>query len=90
MKIKQILVVDNDPVFLKLMTSFLQGLGYEVKTAFDGITALSVLKDFTPQVIFTDWIMHNIGGEKLCRILRNSPDYDDTFIVVISSSALET
>jgi diguanylate cyclase (GGDEF)-like protein/PAS domain S-box-containing protein len=90
MKIKQILVVDNDPVFLKLMTSFLQGLGYEVKTAFDGITALSVLKEFSPQVIFCDWIMQNIGGEKLCRILRNSPDYDDTFIVVISSSALET
>jgi diguanylate cyclase (GGDEF)-like protein/PAS domain S-box-containing protein len=90
MKIKQILVVDNDPVFLKLMTAFLQESDYEVKTAFDGITALSVLKDFTPQVIFTDWIMHNIGGEKLCRILRNTSDYDDTFIVALSATAIET
>lgn len=90
MKIQQILVVDNDPVFLKLMTSFLQGLDYEVRTAFDGITALSVLKDFSPQVIFTDWIMQNIGGEKFCCILRNTPEYDDTNIVVISATAIET
>jgi len=88
MKIKQILVVDNDPVFLKLMTAFLQGLNYEVRTAYDGITALSVLKDFSPQVIFTDWIMHNIDGGKLCRILRNTTDYDDTFIVVLSATAI--
>jgi len=90
MKIKQILVVDNDPVFLKLMTSFLQGLDYEVKTAHDGITALSVLKDFSPQVIFSDWIMQNIDGNKFCQILRNTPDYDDTYIVVVSGTALET
>ncbi|MBW1792395.1 MAG: diguanylate cyclase [Deltaproteobacteria bacterium] len=90
MKIHQILVVDNDPIFLKLMTSFLQGLNYEVKTAFDGITALSVLKDFSPQVIFTDWIMQNIGGEKFCRILRNAPEYDDTYIVALSATAIET
>ena len=90
MQIQQILVVDNDPVFLKLMTSFLQGLDYEVRTALDGITALSVLKDFAPQVIFADWIMQNIGGEKFCRILRNTPDYDDTYIVVISATAIET
>jgi diguanylate cyclase (GGDEF)-like protein/PAS domain S-box-containing protein len=90
MKIKQILVVDNDPIFVKLMTSFLQGLDYEVRTAFDGITALSVLKDFSPQVIFTDWIMQNIGGEKFCRILRNTPEYDDTYIVALSATAIET
>ena len=90
MKIQQILVVDNDPIFLKLMTSFLQKLNYEVKTAFDGITALSVLKDFSPQVIFTDWIMQNIGGEKFCRILRNTPEYDDTYIVALSATAVET
>ena len=90
MKIKQVLVVDNDPVFLKLMTSFLQSLNYDVRTAFDGLTALSILKEFSPQVIFSDWIMQNIGGEKFCKILRNSPEYDNSFIVVVSATALET
>lgn len=89
MKIKKILVVDNDPVFLKLMSNFLEKSGYEIRSAYDGITALSVLKDFTPDLIFTDWIMQNIGGEKLCRMLRNAQDYDETYIVVISSTIRE-
>ena len=89
MKIKKILIVDNDPVFLKLMSTFLEKRRYEVRAAYDGITALAVLKDFDPDLIFSDWIMQNIGGEKLCKMLRNSQEYDETYIVVISSTIRE-
>lgn len=89
MKIQKILAVDNDPTVLKLLSNFLNELGYEVKTAYDGISALSVLKDFSPDIIFTDWIMENIGGEKLCQILRSVSDYDKVPIVALSAAALE-
>jgi diguanylate cyclase (GGDEF)-like protein/PAS domain S-box-containing protein len=89
MKIQKILAIDNDPIFLKLISNFLEGMGYEVRTAYDGISALSLLKEFSPDVIFTDWIMKNIGGEKLCQILRSVPEYDKMFIVAVSATILE-
>ena len=89
MKIQKILAIDNDPIFLKLLSNFLKELGYEVKKAYDGISALSILKEYTPDIIFTDWIMKNIGGEKLCQILRSVPDYDKVFIVALSATILE-
>jgi len=70
---KKILVVDNDPVVLRLMTNFLEKKGHQVLTAKDGLFALDVLKTHTPDVMFIDLVMPNIGGEKLCRIVRSMP-----------------
>jgi len=85
----RILVVDNHPVILKFMTSLLQKEGYRVITAEDGLSALDVLKDFVPHVIFVDLIMPNIGGEKLCRIIRSMPELKDTYVAILSGIAAD-
>ena len=66
---KKILVVDNHPVILKFMTNLIKKHGHEVLTAEDGLSALAILKSYTPDVVFTDLLMPNISGEKLCLIL---------------------
>ena len=86
---KRILVVDNHPVMLRLMSNFLEREGHEVVTAADGLVALDILETFHPEVIFTDLVMPNIGGEKLCRVLRRRPRFDDCLIVILSASAVE-
>jgi len=86
---KKILVVDNHSIMLELMTKFLAGRGYQVKTAVDGLSALSILKDFIPDVMFIDLIMPNIDGEKLCRIIRSSLRLTEVSLVVISAVAVE-
>jgi CheY-like chemotaxis protein len=83
MKKNQVLVVDNHPVILKMMTKLLETKGYQVLTAEDGLSALSILKTQIPNVIFIDLIMPNISGEKLCRIIRTMPDFDDTYIIIL-------
>jgi PAS domain S-box-containing protein len=89
MKKNQVLVVDNHPVILKMMTKLLETKGYQVLTAEDGLSALSILKTQIPNVIFIDLIMPNISGEKLCRIIRTMPDFDDTYIIILSAIAAE-
>jgi len=83
------LVVDNNPVILKLLTHTLQQRGILVRTAGDGLFALEVLDSFTPDIIFTDLIMPFIGGEKLCRIVSSKEQFANTILIVVSAIALE-
>ncbi len=85
----KILVVDNHPMILKLLGNFLEKEGHEVMTASDGLAALSVLEVYTPDIIFVDLVMPNIGGDKLCRIIRSIPRFADLFIVILSAIAAE-
>ncbi|MEW6594111.1 MAG: response regulator [Thermodesulfobacteriota bacterium] len=86
---KRALVVDNQPVILKLMRDFLETEGYAVETALDSLQALEVLERFTPQVMFVDLIMPHISGDKLCRVVRSMPAFRDIFIIVLSGVAAE-
>ena len=85
----KILVVDNHPMILKLLANFLEKEGHEVMTASDGLAALSVLEVYAPDIIFVDLVMPNIGGDKLCRIIRGIPRFADLFIVILSAIAAE-
>ena len=84
---KMILVVDNNPVVTKFMTNRLEKKGYHVLSAENGLSALNILETFIPDVIFIDLVMPNISGEKLCRIIRNTPQLKSVFIVIISGVA---
>ena len=86
---KKILVVDNNPVILKLMESFLTREGHQVRTVEDGLVAIEVLHTYRPNVVFVDLIMPKIQGDKLCRIIRTMPEVADVFIVVLSAVAVE-
>lgn len=88
-KIRKILVVDNNPVILRLMSHMLEEMGYEVATAVDGLNALKTLDNFIPEVIFIDLVMPKIGGEKLCRIIRGLPKMKNVFLVIFSGIAAE-
>lgn len=87
---KKILVVDNNKVFLRLLSHFLEEKGYEVRCAEDGLAALLVLESFVPEVIFIDLVMPLIDGERLCRIVRKMPDLANVSLVIVSAIAAET
>jgi len=86
---KRLLVVDNDPVILSFMSRLLKKEGYQVETAEDGLSAVKILKTYTPDVLFIDLVMPNISGKKLCRIIRRIPKMKSAKIIVISAIAAE-
>ncbi|MBW1931895.1 MAG: response regulator, partial [Deltaproteobacteria bacterium] len=89
MEMKKILVADNHPLMLKYMTNLLEKRGHEVLTAQDGLSALDILNDFIPDIMFIDLIMPNIDGKKLCKIVRRMPALKHSYIVVLSAIAAE-
>lgn len=86
---KKILVVDNNPVILRLLMRTLQKENYEVETAADGLEAIERIEKVKPDIVITDLIMPNIHGEKLCQIIRRRPEFQNIFIVVLSAIVAE-
>ena len=85
----KVLVVDNHPVMLEYMSHTLEKEGHQVKTALDGLSSLDILESFHPDVVFIDLVMPNIGGEKLCRMIRRKPGFKRTHLVILSAIAAE-
>lgn len=86
---KKVLVIDNNPVVLNYMESFLSKNEYSVKTAENGLVALDIVKDYTPDIIFVDLIMPYIKGELLVSILREREELTDKIIIILSGIAAE-
>ena len=81
----RILVVDDDPEFLKMLTYVLGKSGYEVEQALDGHTALAIARDFLPQVVITDLMMPGMDGTSLCRQLKADPTLHPVYVIMLTA-----
>jgi two-component system cell cycle sensor histidine kinase/response regulator CckA len=85
----KILAVDNDQLMLRFYNKMLERHGYNFRTAEDGLSALEIMKSFIPDIILLDMIMPNIGGKRLCKIIRGSPKLKNVKVIFVSAIALE-
>lgn len=81
----KILVVDNSKSTLFFLNSMLSRYGHQVRIAEGGVEALEMLKSFSPDVMFIDWVMPNISGDKLCRMVRELPGGEKIHIIIMSA-----
>jgi PAS domain S-box-containing protein len=86
---KKILVIDDNRVMLTFMTNLLKKEGHEVVTAEDGISALDIISSFIPDIIFIDFVLPTINGDKLCRIFRSMQHLNDCRLVILSGALAE-
>jgi len=85
----KVLVVDNDVLILEFINDVLLKAGYQVMTAKNGLSALDILKTFTPQSIIVDLVMPDIDGKRLCRIIRRTDRLKDSYLIVLSAIVAE-
>lgn len=71
---RRILVVDDDPLILKLMRVILEGAGFEVTTETNGYRAVRQVQERPFDVVFTDLVMPVSGVVAVKEILDASPD----------------
>ncbi|BBO92614.1 hypothetical protein DSCOOX_57940 [Desulfosarcina ovata subsp. ovata] len=86
---KKILVVDDNRMILKFLSNLLDAEGHEVKTCEDGLSALSLLTIYQPDIVFVDLIIPKIGGDKLCQIIRTMEHMRQCYLVIISAAVAE-
>ncbi len=87
---KKILIVDDNRLLRKFLSTHLEKEGHYVQTAEDGFAALELLSTFTPDIMFVDLFMPKIDGERLCQIVRSRKVLADCYIVILSAGIAET
>lgn len=82
----KILVADDDQVSLMMMRRMLQGSGYDVVTASDGITAVeSILAEGGPRLLLLDWMMPELSGPEVCQAIRTQADKGYVYIILLTA-----
>ena len=84
---KRVLVVDDDPNVVEVITANLEAEGYEVETAGDGVEAWDRLVASLPDLVVLDWMLPGRGGLELLGDLRRHPLTHDLPVVLLSAKA---
>lgn len=86
---ESILIVDDNPVNLKLAQVLLEGEGYQVQTSEDAEEALKLLESFHPRLILMDIQLPGMDGLELTRRLKASADTQDIAILALTAYVMK-
>lgn len=86
---KRILIVDDNPTNLKLVTYLVKASGYDVDTAADAETAITAIAAARPALILMDLQLPGIDGLELTRRLKKNPETADIKIIAVTAYAMK-
>ncbi|RMG80956.1 MAG: DNA-binding response regulator, partial [Bacteroidetes bacterium] len=81
----KILIVDDDPDIIELLSFHLKKEGFEVTAAYNGKEALKIAESTLFDLIILDVMMPEIDGVEVCRELREKEKYKNTLIVFLTA-----
>src|SRR5438876_52256 len=82
---RRILVCDDDPGVVEVITIMLQEEGHEVKTLNSGKAIQKRVQEYSPDIILLDIWMPGIDGKQVAKLLKDNPDTGHIPIIVISA-----
>jgi len=84
-----ILIVDDNPANLKLISYLLTNRGYQVRTALDATETLKTLGTFRPRLILMDIQLPGMDGLELTKALKSVDATRDILIVAVTAFAMK-
>ncbi len=90
-EVMTVLIVDDDPDIVRLLTMTLRSEGFRLLTASDGNAALAIARVERPDLLLLDWNMPGHDGLEVCRTLRaeDDPGLRHVPIVLLTAQARE-
>lgn len=83
----KVLVVDDSPVYRKLVEQVLSGEKYSLLFAADGTEALRLFDEHSPSIVLTDWVLPDFSGLELCERIRSETSRPYTYIILMTSKS---
>ncbi|WP_108422606.1 response regulator transcription factor [Flagellimonas amoyensis] len=81
----KILLVDDEPDILEIVSYNLASEGYEVFTAKNGVEGVAKAKKKAPHLIIMDVMMPEMDGIEACEVIRNTPGLENTIITFLTA-----
>ena len=86
----KILVVDDSPTMLKMMSEPFISKGYVVITASDGEEALEKIEKEMPNLVVLDVVMPKLNGFRVCKKIKSSPEYKYIKVILLTTKDQES
>lgn len=86
----KILIVEDEEGIASFLSDGLSEEGYEVETAMDGGKALTVFRDFQPDLVLLDWMLPGIYGIDVCREIRRHDQSTPIIFLTAKDTVQET
>ena len=82
---RKVLVIDDSSTIRRTAQIFLTQAGCQVMLAEDGFDALAKVGDLKPDLVFCDILMPNVDGYQTCALIKKSPKFHATPVIMLSS-----
>ena len=87
---KRILVVDDDKEVVRLMRGYLEQSGYEVLVAYNGESAMHIMRRDNPDLVLLDLMLPDRDGWDVTRTVRNDPKLMHIPIIMLTARVSDT
>ncbi|MBM3359195.1 MAG: response regulator [Betaproteobacteria bacterium] len=86
---KRILIADDEPNIVTLLEFLMQQSGYDIRSASNGEDALRAVSEYHPHLVLLDVMMPLRNGYEVCQTMRESPEFDDVKIIMLTAKGRE-
>ncbi|MFP6806692.1 MAG: response regulator transcription factor [Pseudomonadales bacterium] len=90
MSVKKIVVVEDEPDILELLSYNLKREGFEVLVALDGAKGMSLIQKIRPDLVLLDLMLPGIGGLDICRQLKADSATQQIPIIMVTAKGEES
>ena len=80
-----ILIVDDEPTICMVLKRSLERQGYHVTVASDGSEGLALASQLHPALIICDWMMPDLDGLEVCRLVKANPELSTTYFILLTA-----
>lgn len=85
-----VLIAEDDPIFRRVLESWLQKWNYRVTALENGLDAWSVLQQKgAPQMVILDWMMPGLDGIELCRRIRSHEAGPYKYVLLLTAKGIK-
>ena len=84
-----VMVIEDEEALSMLLSYNLEKEGYQVYTVASGLNAVSEVEKHLPSVIILDWMLPEISGVEICKLIRSKPDIKNIPIIMLTAKSQE-
>ncbi len=81
----KVMVIDDSKTIRRTAETLLKKAGCEVITAIDGFSALAMITDHKPDIIFVDVMMPRLDGYQTCALIKHNHIFKKTPVIMLTS-----
>ncbi len=84
-----VMIIEDEEPLAMLLSYNLEKEGFDVATVANGLNAVSEVERLMPSVILLDWMLPEVSGIEICKMIRSKPDIKNIPIIMLTAKGQE-